>query len=366
MSSKLLLNITCNLTLIELNYGCSLGRKNENLNLILVILYLTIASLIIVVNLTLMIIYFKRKPFTYWTFATHYFIIILIYNIIGALSTYLVAYSTCHNINKIYFFCLIKYCILYFIGLMLNHITLCLSVEILISLKWMSKYKKLVNKFNSLLFNLLITSFGILFSFSPLIFNWNYFEKDCDCGHNNVLPKSYILITNFLFFTFSIMTVSVYFYIFLLAKQSKQKVFPDLTKRKQITTTIASIKTNSTQIMISNAICSDVINNTNNNNNNNNSNRSFNQSNSFTCQNQNSNLKKINILKLQILIFFLFFICWCPYMSLVTYEAINSIQTYVLISRLRNFSASFLMCNSIISPLVYSYRLKFMRTMFCR
>jgi hypothetical protein len=122
-----------------------------------------------------------------------------------------------------------------------------------------------------------------------------------------------------------------------------------LVRKPMTTTATTSIKHNSIQI-ISNAICSDM---------------------NTTSSNQNkscksSNLKKINILKLQILIFFLFFICWCPYMSIVTYEAINDIQTYVFISRLRNFSASFLMCNSLISPLVYSYRLKFMRTMFCR
>jgi hypothetical protein len=349
---------SCNISLIELNYGCSLDHKNEKLNLILVIIYLIIASLIIFTNLALLIIYLKRKPYSYWTFATHYFILILIYNIIGALSTYLVAYSTCVNINKIYFFCLVKYCLLYFIALMLNHITLCLSVEILISLKWISKYRKLINKLNSYLFNVFFTILVILFSFSPLIFNWNHFKKDCDCGHNNVLPKSYILIANFLFFTFSIMTVSVYSYIFIVAKQSKQKVFAQSMVVKTITTTsttvTASIKNNSHQIM-SNTICSDT--------NNIHINSSSNKNQFFS---QNSNLKKINILKVQILIFSLFFVCWCPYMSLVTYETINNIQTYALISRLRNFSASFLMCNSIISPLVYSYRLKFMRTMFCR
>ncbi len=134
------------------------------------------------------------------------------------------AYGTCFNINKYQVFCLLKFCILYFIGFMLNNIALALALEILISVRWPSKYKQIVNRRNSTLANLLVTVIGFMLAFSPLLFGWNHFEKDCDCGHNNVLPRAYILVILSMFFAFSLATLLVYLCILNQAKSAKQKV----------------------------------------------------------------------------------------------------------------------------------------------
>ena len=80
-----------------------------------------------------------------------------------------------------------------------------------------------------------------------------------------------------------------------------------------------------------------------------------------------SNLnQKMRVLRMQTFIFCVFFWSWFPFIVLTTYEIIMGIKTYDTISKIRNFSVSLIMVNGVVTPILYTYRFKYMRDFFSK
>jgi len=76
--------------------------------------------------------------------------------------------------------------------------------------------------------------------------------------------------------------------------------------------------------------------------------------------------QKMRVLRVQTFIFFVFFCSWFPFVVLSPYEIIAEIKTYDILSKMRNFTVSFVLINGIVTPIVYTYRLKYMKKFFAR
>lgn len=353
--------------------GCSLNSNQHEqlINLVLVIVYMVFGAVILAINLIILVFYLKKKD-SIWTFTNYCFILLLVYNILAALSTFLVSLSACYSFDTNKFFCLFKYCFLYFIGLMMIKFNILIAVERLICLKWTNKYRKIVRFKYSLVFNLIITSICFCYSYSPIIFEWNNYGVQCDCGLNSVIPYYYIIINNVIFFALSIGTSFVYLYIYYFVKQSHKKVQNHLivvsekTKKSSNKDTlfivgenfmstsehsIISLRTTYVNFNKKSNILSRI--------------QSI-KSNLFKSPKTFVNKKpdKLQILRTQTLIFIIFFISWFPYIFLTSYEIFNQISTYEGVSKARNFSISAIMISCMINPIVYTYRLKFMKNLF--
>ncbi|RNA42421.1 hypothetical protein BpHYR1_008058 [Brachionus plicatilis] len=307
--------------------GCYLFDANS----ILVIVFVIFGTIIFTVNSAVLIVYFKEKTTT-WTFTNYCFILLLVYNILAALSSFLVAISTCFGANKNHFFCLFKYCFLYFIGLMMVKLNAIIAIERLICVKWTTVYKKIIRLNYSLFLNIIITVLAVCFSYSPIFFDWNHFRADCDCALNNVIPSTYIILNNVIFLSMSVITSILYLYIYQFVKRSHLKVLNHVLGDKSR----RSAKENMFIIGENFVSNSDI---------------SFIDNNQIISNNLLSRLKssltlcllnlvkinshkpaKLHILKVQSIIFFIFLSSWFPYITLTSYEILRDINTYETIS----------------------------------
>ena len=337
--------------------GCSYMDQDLLFNSILVILFTIIATILISMNSFILVIYIKKKDRP-WTFINFSFITLLFFNILGGLSAYMVAYGTCYSIDYNYYYCLFKFCNIYFIGLMMTKLNFLISIERLVSVRWASKYKRLLSNKIPLLVILVFVLVALVFSFSPLIFKWNHFIEGCECAFNHTLPDTFQLIINFIFFVSSTATTLVYFYIYFIVKSVRKRIANSLV-----------IKSNKLETNENWSNFSD------------NYNSAFSQSEIKVKTIHSPNIEskqvkidekkprindKIRVLKIQTIVFFVFFLSWFPFIFLVTYEIFDGIHFYSTISKIRNVSVSLIMLNGIVNPIIYTYRLKFMKGFFAK
>lgn len=342
--------------------GCYFFDTNSTL----VIIFLIFGTIIFTINFAVLIVYFKEKTTT-WTFTNYCFILLLFYNILAALSSFLVAISTCFGTNQGYFFCLFKYCFLYFIGLMMVKLNAIIAIERLICVKWTSFYKKIIRLNYSLLLNISITFLAVCFSYSPIFFNWNHFRPECDCALNSVIPSTYLIVNNVIFFTVSVVTSILYFSIYHYVKRSHLKVLNHFLCDKSR----RSVKDN--MFIIGENFMTNSENSCPDKNSEEISSKLFtrlkNSASRFLlnwAKISNHKPAKLHILKVQSIIFFIFLSSWFPFITLTSYEIFKEINTYETISVVRNFSIIFIMISCLLNPLVYTYRLKFMRQLIKR
>lgn len=352
-----------------MNFSCINSNKNGcylfDINATLVIIFVIFGTIIFTVNSAVLFLYFKEKTTT-WTFTNYCFILLLAYNILAALSSFLVAISTCFGANQDQFFCLFKYCFLYFIGLMMVKLNAIIAIERLICVKWTNLYKKIVRLNYSLFINIIITVLAVCFSYSPIFFDWNHFKAECDCALNSVIPNTYLIVNNVIFLSVSILTSILYLYIYHFVKRSHLKVLNHVLcdkGRRSAKENMFIIGEN----FVSNSEISFIENNQEMSNNFfSRLKKSLTQCLINFIRIKNHKPAKLHILKVQSVIFFIFLTSWFPFITLTSYEIFKEITTYETISVIRNFSIIFIMISCLLNPLVYTYRLKFMRQLIKR
>jgi hypothetical protein len=323
-------------------HGCSFDDTEQLLfNAIIAITFLVIATVILVINVVVLVLCFiktNRMFITVTAFANYSTVFIFFYNIIGSALGYISALDFCYNLNALFYFCVIKSCLLYFIGLMVSKMLFLMSVERLISVRWLQKYKQFLQKKYLFITNFFLTIFWILVAFSPLLFNWNHFIEGCDCGLNNVLPKLYVLIMNAWLVVIASLTIFIYLYIYFFVKRSREKISTQI-RASQGSADTANTNTGSMAkkfVKLSSAA-------------------------SLTMSGSPLRTDKIQILKSQIILFSIFFGSWMPFFALTTYEAVLNITWYGTVARVRNFSLIFIMVSLILNPVVYVIRLRIMK-----
>jgi hypothetical protein len=326
-------NITC-----IYDNRCSFSRDEAQMtNAILAIIYLVIATIILVINVLVLVLCFfkKNRMFVAVTaFANYSSVFIFVYNILGSALAYLSSFDFCYNMNSLFYFCVVKTCLLYFLGVMITKMMLLIALERLISVKWLQKYKQFLRKKYLFTINFFITIIGVLVTFSPLFFPSEH-DDDCDCGLNNVLPKSYVLVMNTVCVLMAIAIIVIYFYIYFYVKSSREKI----STQCQIRVSLASETTNTNA---SKAV--------------------------LRVSSNSSSVKsdKIQILKSQILLFLIFFGSWFPFIFMTTYENLLEITSYGVVARVRNFTLIFIMVSCVLNPLVYVARLKLFKFTFVK
>jgi hypothetical protein len=348
-------NFTECLTLIDNHTGCFLSDTGSLFNGILSIFYILLATIILIINIGVLVIFFKKTDNSTALFLNISFVTLIFFNILSVFFTYLIAYFTCFVHEFSHFLCVFKYCVYYFIGHEINLTNFLISFERMISVQWPLEYRKLVNKITTLTSIITLSILAVGLSF----FNFATYEYDvdqCICALNSILSKNYVLTNNFAFFCISIATAIIYFYIYFLVKSMKKRVEHH---RKSIGSSLMVIANNSkNEPKVDEYLTNE------------NSNVSTIQSaapaddahkKSNVIRKKSSSLDhKMKVLKVQTFVFCVFFCSWFPFIVLTTYEIIMGIKTYEALSKFRNFSVSFVLVNGIVTPIVYTYRLKYM------
>ena len=343
------------LTLVDNHTGCFLSDTESLFNGVLSSFYVLIATVILAINIFVLTVFFKKKSSSTTIFLNFSFVSLILFNVLSVLFTYFMAYTTCFVQDFSHFLCVFKYCVYYFIGHEINLTNFLISIERVITVKWALEYRKLVNKTTTLL-SIVIFS---LVALGLSSFNFATYEYgiECICALNSILSKDYILTNNFAFFLISISTASIYFYIYFLVKSMRKRVEHH---RKSIGSSLMIIANN--KLKSTNENADDYLNE--------NSNVSTIQNlatedpkkttNNIVRKKSSSLNSKMKVLKVQTFVFSVFFFSWFPFLSMTTYEAIMGIKTYETLSKFRNFSISFILINGIVTPIVYTYRLKYM------
>jgi hypothetical protein len=321
------------------DHGCSFSKNEARMtNAILAITYLVIATVILAINALMLVLCVLKKNRMFATvtaFANYSIVLIFVYNIIGSALSYLSAFDFCYNFNSRFYMCVIKTCLLYFLGVMLTKMMFLIALERLISVRWLQKYKQFLRKKYLFITNFFMTIIGFFMTFSPLFFDREDFADECDCGLNNVLPKPYVLVMNSMVMMIAFTTVFMYCYIYYYVKRSREKI--------------------STQCQIRVSLASDTTNNTNT------SKAAVLRITSSTPPPPAKTDNKIQILRSQVLLFAIFFGSWLPFIFMTTYENLLDIKNYGVVARIRNFTLILIMISCVLNPLVYVARLKLIK-----
>ena len=347
-------NYTECLTLIDNHTGCFLSDTESLFNGVLSSVYVLIATVILIINIFVLIVFFNKKDISTTLFLNFSFVSLIFFNVLSVCFAYFSAYTTCFVREFSHFLCVFKYCLYYFIGHEINLINFMISIERVITVRWALEYRKLVNKTTTLVSIIVLSLVAAGLSF----FNFATYEYgfECICAFNSILSKDYVLTNNFIFFFVSISTAIIYFYIYFYVKSMRKRVEHH---RKSIGSSLMIIANNN--LKTTNENFDDYLNE--------NSNVSTIQSlanedshkRSKIIRKKSSSLnQKMKVLKIQTFVFCVFFASWFPFITMTTYETIMGIKTYETLSKFRNFSISFILVNGIVTPIVYTYRLKYM------
>lgn len=305
--------------------------------------YTVIATAILLLNTMLFasfIIQRKHLLASVTIFSRYCSMFIFIYNILSSFLTYLASFDFCFGFNSNYYFCLIKNCLIYMIGIMLMKMTFLIALERLISVRWMQKYRTLITTKYFFMSNVALTLCAFGFTFSPFLFNWNNYKPNCFCGLNNVLPKAYVLTMNTIFMAIASSTILIYFYIYYYVKNthSKTRAPPHRGRTPSVMTSSQQMKRMS------------------------NESKQIKQTTKLASNSSFANLKgrkdKIQLLKIQTVLFFVFLTSWFPFIFMTSYEAVRNINRYGLEATIRNFTLIFIMISCLVYPLVYVFRFK--------
>jgi hypothetical protein len=338
--------------LSQYDYKCSFSSDPKLIsNSLLFFMFFMSATIMLVINVFVLVFSIKKEKtrlLQFTSYTSFCFFFIFFYNILGSMLSYLGAIDLCYNLNGNYYFCVIKSCLVYFIGIMMTKVYLMIALERLIAVRWIHKYKKYARPIYLFLINIFVTIVGFLLTFSPLIFDWNSYKDSCDCGLNNILPKPYVLVLNTLFFFNAIPTISIYLYIYFYVKKTRRKIF-----------CINGVGDDRKSI----SHVSDLPNYVNGNSHSSASSNQHHHNHHAPIKTNSSASKsdKIQILKSQTLLFFIFFGSWLPFILITMYEALANVTYYGIVARIRNLFLSFIMISCVLNPIVYMRRVKAMK-----
>lgn len=291
-------------------YGCGIQNEIFSINLTIVIINIIIGTSVLVSNSIVLIIFIRTKSINNKNICL---ILLFMYNIMSSLCQFWTSINYCFNLEYNKIVCLLKFCFIMFFDLEILKLTLIISIDRFNSIK----FNKKINNVSYLYFLTLLTSSLLIFlyTFSPLLFNWNKFQV---CDFNNAVDHNYSLIgigtglflmTSTLFFYFKI-------YLFVTKKQKKKSL------------KIAIIETRSIK-------------------------------DSYLLLNKEKiKISKLNVLKIQIVLFQLMFFSFIFFLIFLTIEQLkNSSDSMNLISILRHFLFSFHLLFYLTEPILYVFKI---------
>jgi hypothetical protein len=92
---------------------------------VLAVTYLVVGTMILSSNTIVLVLCYVRKSRMFASitaFANYSTVLIFVYNIVGAILAYLSAFDFCFNLSDEFHFCIVKNCLIYFLGAMLNQV----------------------------------------------------------------------------------------------------------------------------------------------------------------------------------------------------------------------------------------------------
>lgn len=224
-------------------YFCSLNIGfQHSFNLSMFVIFAIVGLSIIIINIICLILYFKYKEKNSWKFSDFDMLIILSYDIICGFIYFLVCFTFCFTIDhvKAKILCLFLHCTIIHVILDLSKYIFFTSIERLISIKF-KKQMKLIKinqhnrirlKWTRICFRLFFSFAFLIFSFSPMIFEWNEYET---CLVLKIFTDEYILIGAITIVILIVSTIFFYLFIYLyLAKEKKRKIHINKQKNENL------------------------------------------------------------------------------------------------------------------------------------
>lgn len=196
--------------------GCDPNGGNVPLqNFVSSLCIIILGIFILMSNSIILFCYLKFRNDT-WNFISFCITELIVYNILASLACFLLSTSYCINFLDNMVLCVIKYCLNYFIILMTLKVNFCMAIARLYKIK---RNKSLVMDALSLKIVKFIIPIIILFlTFTPLTFEWNNYEQNCDCAANFVLPSVYVMISNGVMLLLGVLTIVCYGLIYKVVR----------------------------------------------------------------------------------------------------------------------------------------------------
>lgn len=180
----------------------------------------------------------------------------------------------------------------------------------------------------------------LFFTLTPLILRWNNFNSNCDCTLNYIMPGPYILSINFICIILALLTTIIYAYIYRFVKTS--------VKATTTIRTMSSIDLQPSAVQQSgkSGIRASI----------------HHRLHELRKKTQSSvKNDKIQVLRIQTVMFFLLLASSLPFLVLTSYEKLAGIKRFHVVTNVRNFMAILLLLDPIVKPVLFTYRLEFMR-----
>lgn len=327
------------------DYGCSFYQNDKQKETLILVIVTSIGSTFMLLSNFIVLMFYLKLKKESWLFDQFCITMLFVVHLIYSIFLYFDSYVRCSNLEEKELICLIRCCFLFLIFLMLSKYNFLIGIERLVTVRLSNVFKfklKLLLSFkSSILIDLLTNALFLIAAFSPVLFKWHN-SHGCYCDFQ-IFNIFYVIFNCLINSILIISTIIIYLYIYIhvikkmnvkIVNESTVKVYNLYMKSSNVQTVQSQRRPTAFEIIIQNS--SDILNRT-------------------------KKISKLKVLRTQTISFVVFFVSWVPNLLLTVYDSISEDRSF---SDLRTYSMVLVGIGAILMPILYTYRLKFMKNIF--